>query len=231
MSRTYPILLIRTQSGVRPYGVDQYPRNLGPSPLVAKEGYIFVNQDIRGRFMSEGNFVNMRPYIAAKRNPRDTDESSDAWDTVDWLERHVANHNGKVGLYGTSYRGFFTCMGMIDAHPAIKAASPRRPIVDWFMGDDWHHNGALILCHAFNYIPYVGKPRAGPTTKPYTLFDYGTPDGYDFYMRIRPVANADALISMGPFPSGTRSCGMEHTINSGRLAISARICGTLSRQC
>ena len=148
-SQTWPFFLTRTQSGVRPYGADQYPRDLGPSPLFAKEGYIFVYQDIRGRFMSEGNFVNMRPHNPAKKGPQDIDESSDTWDTVDWLLKHVPNHNGKVGLFGTSYRGFFVSMGMIDAHPAIKCGSPGAPIFDWFMGDDWHHNGAFILVHAF----------------------------------------------------------------------------------
>jgi len=199
-SQAYPILLQRTQSGVRPYGADQYPRDLGPSPLFAKEGYIFVYQDVRGRFMSEGNFVNMRPHNPAKKSPQDTDESSDAWDTVDWLEKHAANHNGKVGLFGTSYRGFMVSSGLIDAHPAIKAGSPGAPIVDWFKGDDWHHNGALVLTHAFNYIPYVGRLRAGPNKMPYTLFDYGTPDGYAFFMRLGPLANADTRYFKGTVP-------------------------------
>jgi hypothetical protein len=199
-SSTYPILLVRTQSGIRPYGADQYPRELGPSPIFAKEGYIFVYQDIRGRFMSEGNYINMRPHIPAKKSPQDTDESSDAWDTVDWLEKHVPNHNGKVGLFGTSLRGFTATAGMLDAHPAVKAGSPGAPVVDWFTGDDWHHNGALILTHAFNYIPYVGRARAMPNKTPYVLFDYGTPDGYEFFMRLGPLANADARYFKGTVP-------------------------------
>ena len=161
-TQTYPLLMVRTQSGLRPYGPDQYPNTLiGPSPLphFVTEGYIFVAQDVRGRWMSEGTFVNMRPHNPNKKTPQDIDESSDAYDTIDWLLKNVPNHNGKVGLYGTSYRGFYVAAGMIDAHPAIKAASPQAPIVDWFMGDDWHHNGALFLAHAFNYMPMIGKPR------------------------------------------------------------------------
>src|SRR3954453_1548304 len=131
-SQKYPILMIRTQSGVRPYGVDQYPNDLGPSPLFGREGYIFVYQDIRGRWASQGTFDNMRPHNPAKKGPQDIDESSDTYDTIDWLLKHVPNHNGKVGHYGISYRGFLVAAGMIDAHPALKAASPQAPITDWF---------------------------------------------------------------------------------------------------
>jgi uncharacterized protein len=196
-SRTYPLLMIRTQSGIRPYGVDQYPRDLGPSPLFGKEGYIFVYQDIRGRWMSEGTFVSMRPQHPVK-GPKDVDESSDTYDTIDWLLKHVRNHNGKVGHYGTSYRGFLVAAGMIEAHPALKAASPQAPIMDWFIGDDWHHNGALFLVHAFNYGPNLGTPRAGLVKEPlYTKFNYGTPDGYDFFLRLGPLASVDAKYFKG----------------------------------
>lgn len=199
-SQKYPILMIRTQSGVRPYGVDQYPASLGPSPLFGKEGYIFVYQDIRGRWMSEGTFVNMRPHVAAKKGPQDIDESSDTYDTIDWLLKNVPNHSGKVGLYGTSYRGFLVAAGIIDAHPAIKAATPQAPIVDWFVGDDWRHNGALFLAHAFFYMPLQGRLRPQPTMKPPTLFDFGTQDAYDFYLRLGPLANADARHFKGEVP-------------------------------
>jgi hypothetical protein len=187
----YPILMIRTQSGLRPYGTDQFHRDLGPSPLFAREGYIFVYQDVRGRWMSEGTFVNMRPHNPAKQG-MDIDESSDTYDTIDWLLKKLPNHNGKVGLYGTSYRGFYAAAGMIDAHPAIKAVSPQAPIVDWFMGDDWRHNGALFLAHAFNYMPTIGKPRPQLVKEPlFSKFDYGTPDAYDFFLRLGPLANVD----------------------------------------
>jgi putative CocE/NonD family hydrolase len=202
--QTYPLLLVRTQSGARPYGPDEYPGTLiGPSslPHFVKEGYIFVVQDVRGRWMSEGTFVNMRPHNPVKKSPQDTDESSDAYDTVDWLLKNVPNHNGNVGLYGTSYRGFYAACGMIDAHPAIKAVSPQAPIVDWFMGDDWHHNGALFLAHFFNSVSAIGRPRPllmkGPN---FVKFDYGTPDAYDFFLRLGPLANVDQRYFKGAVP-------------------------------
>ena len=203
-SQTYPLLVVRTQSGARPYGPDEYPGALiGPSPLphFVREGYIFVVQDVRGRWMSEGTFVNMRPHNPGKRTPQDIDESSDTHDTIKWLLQNVPNHNGKAGLYGTSYRGFYAACGMIDAHPAIKAVSPQAPIVDWFMGDDWRRNGALFLAHAFNYMPTIGMPRPQPVKEPlFTKFDYGTPDAYDFFLRLGPLANVDARHFKGGVP-------------------------------
>ncbi|HZT82654.1 MAG TPA: CocE/NonD family hydrolase, partial [Gemmataceae bacterium] len=141
-SRTYPILLTRTPYNVKPYGPDASRDNLGPSALFAKAGYIFAYQDVRGRWMSEGEFVHMRPHNPAKKGPEDIDESSDAHDTIDWLLKHVSGHNGKVGVWGISYPGFYTAAAMLDAHPALKAVSPQAPVTDWFVGDDWHHNGA-----------------------------------------------------------------------------------------
>jgi putative CocE/NonD family hydrolase len=197
-SQLYPILLHRTHSGVAPYGADQYPKDLGPSPFFGKEGYIFVYQDVRGHSMSEGKFVKMRPHIAVKKGPQDTDESSDTYDTIEWLLKNVPNHSGKVGLYGTSRRGYFVAEGMIDAHPALKAASPQAPIVDWFMGDDWHHNGALFLAHAFFYQAVRDRPRPEPTKKVAPAeFDYGTPDAYDFFLRLGPLANAETRYFKG----------------------------------
>ena len=165
-SRKYPILLTRTQSGVEPYGADQYHKTLGPSALFGKEGYIFVYQDIRGRWMSEGTFVRMRPHNPTK-GPKDVDESSDTYDTIDWLLKNVVGHNGKVGHYGTSYRGWLVAAGMIDAHPALKAASPQAPVIDTFAGDDWHHNGATFLAHAFFYAHRVGVTSAKPVKEPF----------------------------------------------------------------
>ncbi len=164
-SQRYPILLTRTPYSVQPYGVDQYKGDLGPSPLAGKAGYIFVYQDVRGRWMSEGSFVDMRPYEPAKKGPTGVDESSDTWDTIEWLIKHVDNHNGKVGMWGISYPGFYASMGMIDAHPALKAVSPQAPIADWFLGDDWHHHGALMLPHAFNFMAVFGRPRPQPIKK------------------------------------------------------------------
>lgn len=196
-SRKYPLLMIRTQSGIRPYGTDQYHADLGPSPLFGKEGFIFVYQDIRGRWMSEGTFINLRPHIPQK-GPKDVDESSDTYDTIDWLLKNVPNHNDKVGHYGTSYRGWLVAAGMIDAHPALKAASPQAPIVDWFAGDDWHHNGAFFLSHAFFYAPRHGTPRPKPVKEPVNSpFNFGTADGYDFYLRLGPISNIDARYFKG----------------------------------
>jgi putative CocE/NonD family hydrolase len=191
-SQTYPFLLMRTPYSVSPYGVDQYPKSLGPSPQFAKEGYIFVNQDVRGRQMSEGEYVNMRPHVPAKSGPGDVDESSDTRDTIDWLLKNVRGHNGNVGQWGISYPGFYTDAAIADAHPAMKAASPQAPVTDWFVGDDFHHNGALFLPHLFNFISVFGKPRPQPTTKRLGRFDHGTPDGYDFFLRMGPLPNADA---------------------------------------
>jgi putative CocE/NonD family hydrolase len=190
-SQTYPILLTRTPYNVKPYGVDQYKSDLGPSPLFGEAGYIFAYQDVRGRWMSEGEFVNMRPYLPEKNGPTDIDENSDTWDTIEWLTRHVKNHNGKVGMWGISYPGFYTAAGMIDAHPALKAASPQAPVTDWFVGDDWHHNGALFLAHMFNFMAKFGHPRPEPTKNFPTQFDHETPDGYDFFLRLGVLPEAN----------------------------------------
>jgi putative CocE/NonD family hydrolase len=190
-SKTYPILIMRTPYSCKPYGVDQYRGDIGPSPQLVKEGYIFVYQDVRGRWMSEGDYVNMRPHKAKKDGPQDTDESTDTYDTIDWLVKHVANNNGKVGLWGISYPGFYAAAGMIDAHPALKAVSPQAPICDWFVGDDFHHNGALFLPHFFNFIVNFGRPRPEPTKKGPINFEHDTNDGYDFFMKLGPLAHAN----------------------------------------
>jgi uncharacterized protein len=183
----YPILLTRTPYSVQPYGADQYRDTLGPSALFAKAGYIFAYQDVRGRWMSEGEFVNMRPHLPEKKGPKDFDESTDTYDTIDWLVKHVANNNGNVGMSGISYPGFYTAAGMIDAHPALKAVSPQAPVTDWFIGDDWHHNGALFLPHMFNFMAGFDRPRPEPTKKFNERFDHGTPDGYDFFLNLGPL--------------------------------------------
>lgn len=190
-SRQYPFLMMRTPYTVGPYGIDKYKENLGPSGLFGKEGYIFVYQDVRGRWMSEGEFVNMRPHNS-KKGPKDFDESTDTYDTIEWLLKNVKGHNGRVGQWGISYPGFYTAAGMIDAHPALKAVSPQAPINDWFVGDDFHHNGVLFLPHCFNFMANFGKPRPEPTTKfGYLPFEHGTPDGYDFFLKMGPLYNAD----------------------------------------
>ncbi len=199
-AKTYPILLNRTPYSCKPYGVDQYRENLGPSALFSKAGYIFVYQDVRGRWASEWEFVDMRPQLSANHGPQEIDESTDTWDTIDWLVKNVRNHNGKVGMAGISYPGFYTSAGMIDAHPALVACSPQAPIVDWFIGDDWHHNGALQLPHAFNFMAKNGHKRPEPSKKIDHKFDHETPDAYDFFLRLGPLPNADAQYYKGDVP-------------------------------
>lgn len=191
-SRTYPIMLYRTPYSVSPYGADDFKTSLGPSPWFQTEKYIFVYQDVRGKFMSEGEFVNVRPHRTAK-GPRDIDESTDTFDTIEWLVKNVPNNNGRVGMWGISYPGFYVSVGMIDAHPALKAASPQAPVSDWFLGDDFHHNGAFFLPHAFNFFSSFGQPRLQPTTEFAPRFSHGTQDGYDFFLRLGPLPNADKL--------------------------------------
>jgi putative CocE/NonD family hydrolase len=188
--RRYPILMTRTPYGVAPYGIDAYPDSLGPSEAAAREGFVFAYQDVRGRFMSEGLFMDMRPYNPSK-GPKDVDETSDTYDTIEWLVKHVPWNSGRVGMWGISYPGFYTAMGVIDAHPALVAASPQAPIADWFVGDDFHHNGALFLPHAFNFLASFGKPRPEPTTKSTPRFDHGTVDGYRFFLEAGPMAAYD----------------------------------------
>jgi uncharacterized protein len=191
-SRTYGVVLSRTPYSAGPYGVDRYRDNIAPSVDMAKQGYIVVYQDVRGRWMSEGEHVNMRPHKATKAGTADIDESTDTWDTIDWLVKNVPGNNGRVCTWGISYPGFYTAAGMIDAHAAHKCASPQAPIVDWFTGDDFHRNGALYLPHAFNFLAVFGKPRPEPTSKANEPFVHGTPDGYRFFLeKMGPLYNAN----------------------------------------
>ncbi|MBL9139585.1 MAG: CocE/NonD family hydrolase [Verrucomicrobiales bacterium] len=192
-SKAYPMLLIRTPYGVRPYGSSAFADPNGSFETLARDQFIFVFQDVRGRNGSEGEFVHVRPYRPAKSGPTEVDESSDTWDTIDWLVRQVPGSNGKVGMLGISYPGFYVSMGMIDSHPALAAASPQAPIADWFIGDDFHHNGALFLSHAFNFLAGFGQKLEEPTRQDGRPFDHKTPDGYDFFLRMGPLANADRV--------------------------------------
>ena len=191
-SQKYPILLNRTPYSCSPYGSNSYKDSIGPSPLFAKEGYIFVYQDVRGAWMSEGTYVNMRPQNDHKTKASDIDESSDTYDTIEWLIKNIPNNNGRVGMWGISYPGFYTAVGAIDAHPALKAASPQAPIADWFIGDDFHHNGTLFLPHAFNFFSGFGRARPKPTSVGSgDRFNHGTPDGYKFFLEMGPLSNGD----------------------------------------
>ncbi len=183
----YPILMTRTPYGVDPYSPDAYPERLGPSTKFAQDGFIFVYQDARGRFMSEGEFVEMKP-----EEGRGTDESTDTYDSIEWLLKNVPNNNGKVGLLGTSYPGFYTSAGLINAHPALVAASPEAPIADLYMGDDAYHNGAFFLLANFSFYTVFGKQHnPAPTPDDDMHFNYGTKDGYQFFLKMGPLANSN----------------------------------------
>jgi putative CocE/NonD family hydrolase len=191
----YPFLVVRTPYDVEPYGEDRYPAQLGPSEEFDKSGYIFVFQDVRGRWMSEGTFVESRPHIEEKKSPQDVDDSSDMYDTVEFLLRHVANNNGKVGIWGISYPGFYTSASIIDSHPAIVAASPQAPMTNLFLGDDSYHGGAYMLAAGFGFYAPFFHPQQNPvlpaTGKP---FDFGTPDNYQFFLKAGNVASLDKYL-------------------------------------
>ena len=190
-STPYPILLTRTPYTVKPYGEDVFPNPGGPMDNYAKEKFIFALQDVRGKNGSEGTFVHMRPILEQKTSPKDIDESTDAYDTIDWLVKHIPNNNGKVGMMGISYPGFYSACSMIDSHPALKCVSPQAPIADWFIGDDFHHNGAFYLPHNFGFFATFGQKLDDPLREIAKRFDYKTPDGYEFYLNMGPISNAD----------------------------------------
>jgi putative CocE/NonD family hydrolase len=185
-----PMLMMRTPYAVGPYGEDRFPAKLGPHPAMMRDGYIFVYQDVRGRFMSDGEFVNMTPHRASKSAPTDIDESSDTHDTIAWLLDNVEGHNGRVGQWGISYPGFYAAAGIIDAHPALVAVSPQAPIADWWY-DDFHHQGAFFLPHLFNFIYGFGQAREGHVQEWPARFEHGTPDGFEFFTRLGTAANAN----------------------------------------
>ena len=186
VSEDYPILIWRTPYCVCPYGEDEYREKIAQTKHLVDEKFIFVFQDVRGRFMSEGEYVNMRPYIADKKDGQ-IDESSDAYDTVDWLIKNVEGHNGNVGMWGISYPGFYAAMGAIDAHSAIKAISPQAPIADWFAGDDFHHNGAFFSLAAFSFMSVFGLARPEQISEWPKGFDFPTPDGYQFHLDAQTI--------------------------------------------
>lgn len=200
-SRTYPLLIVRTPYSVAPYGEDQYVKRLGPSDEFEKAGYIFVYQDVRGRYMSEGSFVEMRPHIDVKHSPKEVDDSSDMYDTLEFLLQHVPGNNGKAGIVGVSYPGFYASASMIDSHPALKAASPQAPMTNLFMGDDSYHGGAFMLDAIFDFYANYFKAFAKPSSQQEsTPFEMGTPDHYQFFLSAGPTANLDKLYLKGSNP-------------------------------
>lgn len=190
-SQKYPFMLNRTPYTSSPYGENQYKTTLGPDPLFLREGFIFVYQDVRGRWMSEGEFVDVRPQIANKKSKKDIDESSDTYDTIDWLIKNIPNNNGKAGIYGISYPGFYSTASLPGAHPGLKAVSPQAPVTDWFHGDDFHHNGALMLADAFNFYSVFGVPRPKPITpdKGPKSFKFPIKDNYRFFLSVGALKN------------------------------------------
>jgi uncharacterized protein len=211
-SSTYPFLMTRTPYTVGPYGEDNYRTRLGPSESFDRAGYIFVFQDVRGRYMSEGTFMEMRPHIDHPHPSQDVDESTDTYDTVEWLLKNIPNNNGKVGIWGISYPGFFTSASIIDSHPAIKAASPEAPMTDLFFTDDGYHGGTFQVAANFGFyssfkprdsVPCSVRPCNGTggepalPPKPGTIqpFDYGTNDGYAFFLKYLPTSRLKPLIN------------------------------------
>jgi len=200
-SQAHPILMDRTPYSVAPYGEDQYRKHLGPSEEFEKADYIFVYQDVRGRYLSEGEFLEMHPHVDVKKSPQDVDDSTDTYDTIEFLLKRLPNNNGKVGIWGISYPGFYTSASIIDSHPALKAASPQAPMTDLFMSDDAYHGGAFMLAANFGFYTQF-KPFAEPALPPKERvpFDFGTPDGYEFYLQAGPIANLDKLYVKGSNP-------------------------------
>ncbi|RUA08091.1 MAG: X-Pro dipeptidyl-peptidase, partial [Flavobacteriia bacterium] len=187
-SKEYPFLIKRTPYSCRPYGADKFPDKIGPNSILMKEGNIIVYQDVRGRWMSEGTYDNMRAYIPVKKTDQDIDESSDTYDTIDWLVKNVENNNGNVGIWGISYPGFYATYATLDAHPALKAASPQACIGDFFF-DDFHHNGAFLLSY-FRAISLFGTPKDKPVdTAWYSFPKMNTKDQYQFFLDVGPLNN------------------------------------------
>lgn len=188
-SDSHPILVVRTPYNIEPEE-DRYSNRLMDLPHLLKEKYIIVFQDVRGRFMSEGVFEDVRPYNPNKKK-KEIDENSDTYDTIDWLIKNVDNNNGNVGIFGISYPGFYSTMALPNAHPALKAASPQAPVTNWFLGDDWHHNGAFLFMDAFSFYSSIGRPRPEPTREWPSSFEFKSHDNYDFYKDIGPIKNVE----------------------------------------
>jgi len=203
-SKKYPIIMRRSPYSCSPYGADTYTTRIQNMDL-ARAGYIFVFQDVRGRYMSEGNFVDVRPYIPtddpSPKGKKQTDEATDTYDTVDWLLKYATGNNGRVGVMGISYPGFYSTMAILADHPAIKAVSPQAPVTDWFIGDDFHHNGAFFMMDGFAFYSGFGKPRPEPTTSGQPGFsDWKTPDNYDFFLRAGALRNLTEKFGMKDIP-------------------------------
>jgi putative CocE/NonD family hydrolase len=188
-SAVHPILLIRTPYDIEPNGASNFNFFMQLYSRYAEDEYIMVFQDVRGKYMSEGVFEDIRPVIPVKKDSKDIDETTDTWDTVDWLVKNVKNNNGNVGIFGISYPGFYSTMGIINAHPAVKVVSPQAPVTAWFIGDDFHHNGAFFLQDCFNFYYSNGQPHRKPTREGSPRFIYPVPDNYEFFLSLGAVKN------------------------------------------
>jgi len=185
----HPILFSRTPYSVAPYGSAFRPLWATPYLYYFKQNYIMAFQDVRGRWMSEGEFEDVRPFNKNKSGNTQIDEASDTYDAIDWMVKNVTNNNGNVGVYGISYPGFYSTMAALSNHPALKAVSPQAPVTDWFIGDDFHHNGAFMQMDAFDFYSGFGRPRPQPTTVGPQSFDYYTHDNYAFYLQNKTLQN------------------------------------------
>lgn len=192
----HPILLQRTPYGAGPYGQAQKGGH-GGSQKMKDAGYIYAYQDVRGRNMSEGDFIDIRPNNLFYTGPWDTDESTDTYDTIEFLIKNVPTNNGRVGLWGISYPGFYTAIGAVNSHPALKAVSPQAPVSDWFMGDDFNHNGALFVWDMFKFMIGFGQPRTAPGQQQRGPTYDVKGDWYKFFLDMGPLSNIDSLYYKG----------------------------------
>lgn len=191
-TQKYPILLNRTPYNIEPYGQEMdfsFRRGLFPGFL--REGFIFVYQDVRGRFMSEGKYQHMTPFIENKKTRNDVDENSDTYDTIDWLIKNLRNNNGRVGMWGISYPGFYTSFATVNAHPALKCVSPQAPIADWYF-DDVHHHGAFFLVSNFDFFASMDIPRHGLYKNWIDPYHFHIIDGYTYFLDLGPLSNVKA---------------------------------------
>jgi uncharacterized protein len=178
----HPFLMTRTPYSCSPYGEMKYAAIWSSyRAAYVKENYIFVFQDVRGRYMSEGEFEDVRPFNKNKKD-KEIDEASDTYDAIDWLVKNTMNNNGNVGVFGTSYPGFYSTEAALSGHPALKAVSPQAPVTDWFIGDDFHHNGAFFAMDGFGFYSTFGKPHPKPTQGYGQGFTTKVKDNYKFYL-------------------------------------------------
>lgn len=194
-----PMLIQRTPYGCAPYGEGRFPKGMEKGYLrtYIDAGYILVFQDVRGRYMSEGEYENVRPAASV---PDGTDEATDAYDTVEWLVHNVAHNNGRVGFFGSSYPGFYAFEGARCGHPAVLAVSPQAPVTDWYMGDDAHHNGVLMLCDAFSFLPGMSHKDHTPATRMPAKRSFAmSPDIYDFFLRAGTLDSLRRMVSPAAF--------------------------------